>query len=627
MNLSPGQVIHTRYRIVRLLGQGGFGAVYRAYDMTLRIPCAVKENFELSAEAQGQFEREALLLAALRHPNLPRVTDHFTVEGQGQYLVMDFVDGEDLQSYLERMGQPLDEAQALKWVGQVCDALDYIHHQDPPIIHRDIKPANIRITPAGQAMLVDFGIAKVFSAQARTTAGARAVTPGYSPPEQYGLGGTDPRSDIYSLGATLYTLLTGLLPQESVQRTLHDRLEPVTALNPGVSPAVSSAITMAMSLRPELRFQTAADLEEALNASGPFAAGAVSPGMQTTFVSPASSPAVSPTLVAPVAAAAGPAAAAGGEHMHPIAAPPPDQSRPWAKWLLGASALVVILVIVGLLLLFPGGQNQVTQAATGIAFPAGELYFTSDRSGETEIYRMDQAGTSQFTRSPVGSNSWSPVLMNAGTLLFVSDRSGKREIYFSGAGGVRQLTVSPGASESWAPCPEPGGTILFTSNRDGRREVYRLAGDGVKRLTVTPGNGESWAAVPEPAGSLVFTSNRHGKMELYRLAAGAEARLTNTPGNGESWGAVPYQDGSLLFISNRDGKNEIYRIGEDGIRRLTNTPGSAASWSPFPLAGAGFAFTSDRDGKPEVYYLLNDAMKRVTFSPGTSASWISFQEY
>jgi len=200
--LDVGEIINNRYRIVRLLCEGGFGAVYRAWDINLKGPVAVKENHEISPQAQKQFTHEAELLFKLRHPNLPRVTDHFFVPEQGQYLVMDYVEGEDLQTMLDaRGGKPLPEQQVLPWVEQVCDALTYLHSQDPPILHRDIKPGNIKITPDGEAMLVDFGIAKVYDPDHHTTVGARAVTPGYSPPEQYGTG-TDAQSDVYARAAS-----------------------------------------------------------------------------------------------------------------------------------------------------------------------------------------------------------------------------------------------------------------------------------------------------------------------------------------------------------------------------------------------------------------------------------------
>ncbi len=172
MPLQTGQVFNNRYRIVKLLGQGGFGAVYRAWDSNLNKPCALKENLDVSPEAQRQFTREATVLANLSHPNLPRVTDHFILPGQGQYLVMDFVEGDDLASILKQRG-PVPPEQAIAWILQVADALSYLHTRQPPVVHRDIKPANIRLTPDGRAMLVDFGLVKIYNAQLRTTMGAR----------------------------------------------------------------------------------------------------------------------------------------------------------------------------------------------------------------------------------------------------------------------------------------------------------------------------------------------------------------------------------------------------------------------------------------------------------------------
>ena len=264
MSLNTGQVLNQRYRIVKLLAQGGFGAVYRAWDINLKRPCALKENLETSSEAQKQFMREATMLANLSNPNLPRVTDYFIIPRQGQYLIMDYVEGEDLQEMLDRNNQPLPESKVLPWILQICDALTYLHQQNPPIIHRDIKPANIKITPEGKAMLVDFGIAKLYNANLKTTEGARAVTPGYSPIEQYGQGATDVRSDVYALGATLYTALTGTLPPESVQRMVNDQIVPPQVLKPAISPTTADAITRAMNIYPQNRYQTIKDFKTAL---------------------------------------------------------------------------------------------------------------------------------------------------------------------------------------------------------------------------------------------------------------------------------------------------------------------------------------------------------------------------
>jgi serine/threonine protein kinase len=265
MPLTVGQVLNNRYRIVKLLGQGGMGAVYRAWDLNLKGPCALKENFDISPASRAQFEQEAVILFNLHHSNLPRVMDHFVMAGQGQYLVMEYVEGEDLKLKLEKAGGPLPEAQVLPWIAQICDALSYLHAQTPPVIHRDLKPDNIKITPAGLAVLVDFGIAKLFDPKSGTTPGARRGTPGYSPPEQYGHGGkTDARSDVYALGATLYTLLCGQEPPESVQRLANDTLRPPQQVNPRLTPAVGRAILRALEVSQTQRFASVEELRRAL---------------------------------------------------------------------------------------------------------------------------------------------------------------------------------------------------------------------------------------------------------------------------------------------------------------------------------------------------------------------------
>jgi serine/threonine protein kinase len=272
MPLGQGQVLSNRYRIVKLIGQGGFGAVYRAWDISLKQPVAVKENLDTSQEAQRQFEREATLMASLRHPNLPRVTDHFLIPGQGQYLVMDFVEGQNLQEALLARGRPFTEQEILPWVEQVCSALAYLHGLASPIIHRDIKPQNIIITPDGQAMLVDFGISKIYDVNLRTTVGAKAVTPGYSPPEQYSGGVTDARTDIYALGATLYYLLTSQELPESVLRIVGNaQLTPPRLINASISAGMEHLILKATEITTQRRFQSVHELQKQLeNKRKPF---------------------------------------------------------------------------------------------------------------------------------------------------------------------------------------------------------------------------------------------------------------------------------------------------------------------------------------------------------------------
>ncbi|OGO32011.1 MAG: hypothetical protein A2Z16_16800 [Chloroflexi bacterium RBG_16_54_18] len=267
MEITIGELLVSRYRIVNRFGQGGMGTVYRAWDMNLRKAVALKENLDTSLPAKAQFEREANILANLSHPNLPRVTDHFFLEDRGQYLVMDFVEGEDLESMVRRLG-PLPVNQALNWTLQICSALDYLHHQASPIIHRDIKPANIKITPDGRAVLVDFGIAKFYDPMRMTMAGAKAFTPGFSPLEQY-QAHTDIRSDIYAMGATLYTVLTGeLLPESPLLATKKASLIPPRDLRPELNAALEAVILRAVEILPDQRYQQVREFSTALESSG-----------------------------------------------------------------------------------------------------------------------------------------------------------------------------------------------------------------------------------------------------------------------------------------------------------------------------------------------------------------------
>ncbi len=264
MALQPGDLLRERYRILAVLGRGGMGSVYHALDTILNIEVAIKENIFVAREYAEQFQQEARLLASLRHPNLPRVTDYFVLKDQGQYLVMDYIEGEDLKTRVEREGK-ISVQEAVIIGLALCDALEYLHSQDPPVIHRDIKPGNVRITPEGHVFLVDFGLAKVGSWDQNTVTGAQAVTPGFSPPEQYGTSHTAPYSDIYSLGATLYMALSGEPPPDAFERALdHAELKPLDEVNPEVPPALAQIIATAMALQPTDRFASVAEMRAAL---------------------------------------------------------------------------------------------------------------------------------------------------------------------------------------------------------------------------------------------------------------------------------------------------------------------------------------------------------------------------
>src|SRR5215204_302633 len=264
MTLERGALLHKRYRIVEILGQGGMGSVYRAVDENLGVDVAVKENLFTTDEYARQFRLEAVILANLRHPNLPRVTDHFVIGDQGQYLVMDYIEGEDLRQRMERVGN-ITEDEAILLGAAMCDALTYLHTRKPPILHRDIKPGNVKITPDGHIFLVDFGLAKVLHGSQATTTGARAMTPGYSPPEQYGTARTDPRTDVYSLGATLYASLTGIIPEDGLARAMDNtQLTPLRKRNSKISRRLAASIEKAMGIDPADRYQNADEFKRSL---------------------------------------------------------------------------------------------------------------------------------------------------------------------------------------------------------------------------------------------------------------------------------------------------------------------------------------------------------------------------
>lgn len=418
MSLEVGYIIQQRYRIISSLGQGGFGAVYRAWDLNLSRPCAIKENLASATSeptpAQRQFAREASLLAGLRHPNLPRVTDHFILPGQGQYLVMDFIDGQDLENMLIQHGGPLPVAPLLEWIGQVCDALQYLHTQDPPIIHRDVKPANIRITPlphgASKAVLVDFGIARRLDPQARTTQGARAVTSGYSPLEQYGEGMTDARSDVYALGATLYHLLTGLVPPSSVDISAGSAPAPAPAdqINPQAPAHISSAIQSAMQLNRVERLESAAHFKAALNAPLPLE----KPAQKT----PAPLANDQPAALAPspgVPARRKNALRQPAPRATPPAAPiPPALPDSWIARAGGWSALlpwiglvVALLFLIGIWLVSPEGSSSGLPARLPTNLPSQASVSTPVKvivlHTSTPVSTPTPVATATFTPAPL----------------------------------------------------------------------------------------------------------------------------------------------------------------------------------------------------------------------------------
>jgi serine/threonine protein kinase len=273
--ISPGTVLQNRYLVERQIGEGGMGAVYLATDQRFGSTVALKETFFDDPNLRKAFEREAKLLNHLRHSALPRVSDHFTEE-EGQFIVMEYIPGEDLSEMLKVRAAPFAVGEVLAWADQLLDALEYLHTQTPPVIHRDIKPQNLKLLPRNQIVLLDFGLAKGTPLQTRVTATGSVFgySFNYAPIEQMQGTGTDPRSDLYSLGATLYHLLTAATPPDALTRATAvlngdpDPLRPASETNAHVPAEVSAVLTRSMHQSASRRFATAEEMRDALRQAG-----------------------------------------------------------------------------------------------------------------------------------------------------------------------------------------------------------------------------------------------------------------------------------------------------------------------------------------------------------------------
>jgi serine/threonine protein kinase len=273
--LSPNTYLQNRYRIIRILGRGGMGHVYEAIDDTVQCIVAIKETVATSESLRRAFEREARLLANLKHAVLPRVT-HYFFEEDRQYLVMDFIEGLNLMELLTLRHRPFTYEEVVPWVEELLKGLEYLHNRSEPIIHRDIKPANIKLSKEGQIYLLDFGLAKGTAGQMSIEQTANrgvsifGYTEAYASPEQLYNSGTDPQSDLYSLGATLYHLLTGQVPVSAAKRDIkiaQGQLDPMLAahlVNPEVPHPLSLVLSEAMMLDRSRRIASASVMRQAL---------------------------------------------------------------------------------------------------------------------------------------------------------------------------------------------------------------------------------------------------------------------------------------------------------------------------------------------------------------------------
>ena len=641
--LIMGTLLQGRYGIVRQIGGGGMGVVYLAEDTRLAgRRCAIKEMSPAQLPPQDRtwatnaFRQEAQMLANLKHHGLTPVTDFFP-EGGNWYLVMDFVEGETLEERLEKAPEgrlPLSEA--LNVTRQLCDVLEYLHSQHPPVVFRDLKPGNVMLTPQGEVKLIDFGIARFFKmGQTRDT--INLGTPGYAAPELFGgLGQSDPRSDVYSLGALLLHMVTGYDPVLAVTPF---PLPAAGSLMPGLPPYVEEVISRATQLSPDSRYSSVGELRQVLLSPVQTVRSPITPTKSPyTLPAPRSELLAGPVWSKLIWIGIGVAGVlllglcivtAMGLRpwlsYQPVAPSPtdiPPPGTPTASGPINTASSTPIPTST------PAPQAQPAHLPESLPVPSlFSIAFDSQRDGHWEVYLMDENGLNvvNLTNHPAndGDPTWSP---DGKRIAFDSDRDGNWEIYAMNRDGSEVTRLTNHRADDDSPAWSPDGSrIAFKSNRDGNWEIYVVNLDnlGVTNLTNHPGTDQMPAWSPDNR-RIAFVSYRTGDLDIWVMNAdGSDLdNLTRHPAK-DSFPAWSPDGQRIAFHSYRDGNAEIYVMNADGsgLARLTNHPAEdwGPSWSP---DGSRLAFTSDRDGDDEIYVIDTDGQNvvQITYN-GASDTW------
>jgi Tol biopolymer transport system component len=619
--LAPNTLVYDRYLIVRQIGQGGMGVIYEAIDQRLGNRVALKQTLVSGAQLDKAFEREAKLLARLHHPALPVVSDYFTHAGS-QFLVMQFIPGDDLTTLLHQHGKAFPVEQVLRWADQLLDALDYLHTQEPPVIHRDIKPQNLKLTPRGGIVLLDFGLAKGPVQQQSLLTGNSSIfgyTPQYAPLEQIQGTGTDARSDLYALAATLYHLLTGAMPvdaQTRVGATVRreaDPLRPPQELNRAIPPGVSGALQQALALDPNQRPQSAAVLRATLQTA---ASSKPTVDTETTVTG------TTPTIIVPWRQS--PLA----RTLQQIPQALPTAQPSWRLPVIAGGGLVFVLMFIivaffAVRSLLPEARASSTsvpaaliqpEATTAVPRPTGRIAFMTNRDGNQEIYAIDATGSGLANLSNNPANDYDPSWSPDGKLIaFSSNRDGNPEVYVMNADGTGQKRLTSDPNIDGAPSWSPDGThIAFISGRGGGLAIYTMDDNGTRPVRLTAASDQANLGSPawSPDGTrIAFVSTRdfsEGSFEIYviNIDGTGEKRLThNAAIDGDpAWSPDSTR---IAFTSTRTNPNgSIYVMNADGTNQklVTSNEGSdsAPNWSP---DGRWLAFASLRDGKLGIYVM------------------------
>lgn len=648
MTLKRDSILHNRYRIQDILGQGGMGNIYQAVDENLGVEVAVKENLYTPEEYARQFRREAIILANLRHSKLPRVTDHFVIEGQGQYLIMDYIEGEDLSERMRRLGV-LSEHDAIVIGVNICDALAYMHSRQPPVLHRDIKPANVRITPYGNIYLVDFGLAKVILKGQTTTTGARAMTPGFSPPEQYGGARTDQRSDLYSLGATLYAAVTGVIPEDSLARAMEQtELTPVRKRNPQISRRFAGILEKSLSIHPDDRYVSSEELQEDLiKAAGATGRDLIEKGIlspppfKENHVESPRDAQGSPPSSEVSASGVKPNRELNSIERQSGAEATAKSGRSLLQSCFSISLFIVLVPIIAFSISYVISPSYTHRAIAilspvfernpiNMIFPTATL--EESRNTETivittEAYRELPSITATLSPSPQTNTFIATTSVPSATTTNTLSPSPSPSITASKT-PTENPTITSSITPTSIPSPTPlgggRGQIAFASNRIGKPQIWRVNSDGtgLKRLT----DMEGGACQPDwsPDGRLlVIVSPCNENDDIYR-----DSRLFLIKADGTDLIPLPTVEGGdfdpawspdgsrIAFTSLRNddrphifvmhlNDNHVEELSE-GLNRDTNP-----EWSP---DGSMIVFITTREGPYQIWLMQSDGSDQHRFS-------------
>lgn len=652
--INQNELIQNRYQLIRLLGSGGFGAVYLAADQRLGRTVAIKEidvarlGPDERAAAEQLFEQEARMLASLDHPGLTRIWDFFQHDRRA-FLVMEYVPGLTLRDTLQRRGAPLDEPFVLECALQLCAVLSYLHARRPQVIFRDLKPANVMVAeeqgtgdwgagvmvpdpqspiPSPRFVLIDFGIARLFKPD-QTGDTLIIGTPGYAPPEQYGQGQTDERSDIYSLGATLYNLLSGHVPNTVPP-------PPLASVNPAVSPELARIVARATEVDPADRYQRVEDLRQDL-----LAAARAQPSMAHQQL-PASTAA---------RVARQPPAIAAQRTPTPLPLPPararPSRRSSSAVLMVLALAVIGILGMGGVLLsafrqqsagptrpaATPAPQPTVAPAAQDWLLPGapGGIAFgqSPDQAGyNIFVAALDGSAPRQLTNDSASiSPAWSP---DRTRLAITRGPNGSRGIFVASIDSMNFEQVSPSGQEARYPAWSPDGQRIAFAMRADANQPWQLAIVQLsnREVTTTGQSGVAWISWSRH-GTLAYSALASGasQQDIFALdAGGAPRNLTNSPDTEEDFPAWSPNGDRLAFVASPAGnasnlsRRQIFAMNADGSNRtqLTSGPGPHTNpvWSP---DGAWLAYLAQENSPDwQVWAMRADGAepRQISSSPG-----------